>query len=203
MKKAAIITLNFDVREFITPELELYGYEVMAYTNVASSFELFDFVIVDVDTVASKITDICAPVVALSQRYDTVIDSTGSMLSWPCRLSDLSRMCEVFGKKTSTDDHKTEKDADKVSIIDENTVMLSNRYVKLTNHEMTLLRALCEAKGKVVSREQIMMLFGAEDGNISDVYICHLRQKLDEPLGRKLIITERGKGYRTSLRLSN
>ena len=47
MKKAAIITLNFDVREFITPELELYGYEVIAYTNVASSFELFDFVIVE------------------------------------------------------------------------------------------------------------------------------------------------------------
>ena len=58
------------------------------------------------------------------------------------------------------------------------------------------------ANGEIISRERIMGLLGADDGNISDVYICHLRKKLDEKLGRKLIITERGKGYRTNLRLS-
>ena len=203
MKRAAILTQNFAVCNFIFPELELFGYEVKTYTNASTSFEDFDFVIVDVDTVASGIADICVPSVALSQRYDTEIDGTGSMLSWPCRLSDISRLCELFSNKTHKDAYQTKRDADTVSIIDENTVLVSNRYVKLSHHEMALLRALCEAKGEVVSREQIMALLRADDGNISDVYICHLRRKLDEPLGRKLIITERGRGYRTSLRLSN
>ena len=198
MKKAAIITLDPAVKEFISPELELFGYEVKAFKNISDSFESFDFVIVDVDTVTSGITDISVPIVALSQKYDIDMDNVGSMLSWPCRLSDISRLCNAPGADAQTE----RRDNDTVSIIDGNTVVVNNRYVKLSHHEMTLLQELCKADGEVVSREQIMFLLGADDGNISDVYICHLRKKLDEQLGRKLIITERGKGYRTNLKLS-
>ena len=202
MKNAAIITLDLAVKEFITPELELFGYEVSFYTNVSNSFDNFDFVIVDVDTVSSGIVGISAPIVALSQRYNTETDGIVSLLSWPCRLSDIANLCISFAKTSRTDGEVTQKSADTVSIIDGNTVAINNHYVKLSNHEMMLLEALCRANGEVVSRERIMVLLGADDGNISDVYICHLRKKLDEQLGRKLIITERGKGYRTKLKLS-
>lgn len=201
MKKAAIITLDPAVKDFITPELELFGYEVNIYTNAANSFEFFDFVIADVDTVASGITDISVPIVALSQRYGTQIDGKGSMLSWPCRLSDILRLCESFCNVSNAESQNKHRDADTVSVIDANTIVVNNQYVKLSRHEMALLQELCDSDGEIVSRERIMALLGAGDGNISDVYICHLRRKLDGPLGRKLIITERGKGYRTSLRL--
>ena len=35
-----------------------------------------------------------------------------------------------------------------------------------------------------------------DDTNIVEVYIRHLRRKLDEPFGRQLIQTIRGAGYR-------
>ena len=34
------------------------------------------------------------------------------------------------------------------------------------------------------------------DPNIVEVYVCHLRRKLDEPFGRTSIETVRGAGYR-------
>ena len=202
MKRAAIITLNPAVKDFIAPELELSGYMVKVCTNAADSFEKFDFVIVDVDTVTAGITDIPVPIVALSQRYNTNIDNIGNMLSWPCRLADISMLCASLNNASVADGQNKRKDTDTVSIIDGNTVVINNHYAKLSHHEMTLLQELCKANGEVVSRERIMELLGADDGNISDVYICHLRRKLDGQLGRTLIITERGKGYRTILKLS-
>ena len=46
-----------------------------------------------------------------------------------------------------------------------------------------------------VLREEIDAILSVDDGNMSDVYICHLRRKLDNKLGLKLIYTIRGKGY--------
>ena len=37
------------------------------------------------------------------------------------------------------------------------------------------------------------------DPNIIEVYISHLRRKLDEPFGRAMIVTVRGEGYRLSV----
>lgn len=203
MKRVAIITLNPAVKEFISPEIELFGYDVMTFSNTSNPLELFDFAIVDVDTVTSGIADIPVPIVTLSENHSIETDNVSSgRLSWPCRLTDISRLCLLFGSSAVADGESKAKDTDSVSIIDGNTVVVNNHYVKLSHHELALLQELCMANGEIVSRERIMGLLGADDGNISDVYICHLRKKLDEKLGRKLIITERGKGYRTNLRLS-
>ena len=47
-----------------------------------------------------------------------------------------------------------------------------------------------------------MELLEASDGNISDVYICRLRKKLEGNTKQRLIFTDRGEGYRTVLRFS-
>ena len=202
MKKAAIITRNYELESFIVPELEMLGYRVTVLSTVTSTHEKFDFVIIDVDTVTEGISDISFPIVTVSEKYATEITANGCTLSWPCRISDVFTLDAVFSTADVIRDQKEQKNEDTVRIINGNTVVINNHYAKLSNHEMVLLKELCHANGEIVSREQIMKLLNADDGNISDVYVCHLRRKLDSQLGKKLIITERGRGYRTTLKLS-
>ena len=70
-----------------------------------------------------------------------------------------------------------------------------DRLIPLSDNEYKVLSLLCKSRREVVDRESIYAELGAEDGNMGDVYICHLRKKLDNKLGIKLIYTVRGKGY--------
>lgn len=72
---------------------------------------------------------------------------------------------------------------------------LAGRSLTLTPGEAAILGCLLEQKGAPVSRETLAALLGG-GGNIVDVYICKLRAKLEKPLGRRIIHTERGVGYR-------
>lgn len=67
--------------------------------------------------------------------------------------------------------------------------------IPLSETEYRVLALLCEHRGETVERKKLYSLLGAEDGNMGDVYICHLRRKIDNKLGLKLIYTVRGKGY--------
>jgi two-component system OmpR family response regulator len=72
--------------------------------------------------------------------------------------------------------------------------------VKLTVREMALLEFLLRRKGEVVSKREILdhvWDYAFEgDPNIVEVYIGHLRNKLDRPFGRTTFETVRGAGYR-------
>jgi two-component system OmpR family response regulator len=72
--------------------------------------------------------------------------------------------------------------------------------VELTAREFSLLSFLARHQGDVVSKQQILEAVWdvefAGDPNIVEVYIRHLRNKLDRPFGRGAIQTLRGAGYR-------
>jgi two-component system, OmpR family, response regulator len=72
--------------------------------------------------------------------------------------------------------------------------------VPLTAREMALFEYLLRHRGDVVSKTDILdhVWDGSFDGdlNIVEVYIGHLRAKLDRPFGRDAIQTVRGSGYR-------
>jgi two-component system OmpR family response regulator len=72
--------------------------------------------------------------------------------------------------------------------------------VQLTARETALLEFLMRRKGEVVSKREILdhvWDYDFEgDPNIVEVYIRHLRNKLDRPFGRGAIETLRGAGYR-------
>ena len=70
-----------------------------------------------------------------------------------------------------------------------------NQVIPLSDNEYKILSLLCDNRYKIVERERIYAALGAEYGNMGDVYICHLRKKIDNKLGLKLIYTIRGKGY--------
>ncbi|MGI8939219.1 MAG: response regulator transcription factor [Iamia sp.] len=72
--------------------------------------------------------------------------------------------------------------------------------VVLTTRELSLLEFLLRRRGQVVSKRDILDHVWDEDfegdPNIVEVYVRHLRNKLDRPYGREAIETVRGAGYR-------
>jgi two-component system, OmpR family, response regulator len=72
--------------------------------------------------------------------------------------------------------------------------------VALTAREMALLEFLLRRKGDVLGKREILEHvwdYDFEgDPNIVEVYVRHLRNKLDRPFGRRSIETVRGAGYR-------
>jgi len=71
--------------------------------------------------------------------------------------------------------------------------------IELTKTEYDLLEYLLANKGLVLTRDQIIeRVWGYDfvgDGNVLDVYIRYLRNKIDYPYDVKLIHTVRGVGY--------
>lgn len=72
--------------------------------------------------------------------------------------------------------------------------------LELTPRELSLLEFLLRRKGDVVSKREILdhvWDYDFEgDPNIVEVYVRHLREKLDRPFGREAVRTVRGSGYR-------
>jgi DNA-binding response OmpR family regulator len=72
--------------------------------------------------------------------------------------------------------------------------------VELTARESALLEFLLRRRGEVVSKREILDHVWDRDfegdPNIVEVYVRHLRNKLDRPFGRDAIGTVRGAGYR-------
>ena len=78
-------------------------------------------------------------------------------------------------------------------------VRRAGKRVELTAKEYSLLEYLASHAGRVLSRTMIIEHVWDESfeglTNIVDVYVRHLREKVDEPHERKLIRTVRGVGY--------
>ncbi|HWS34707.1 MAG TPA: response regulator transcription factor [Actinoplanes sp.] len=72
--------------------------------------------------------------------------------------------------------------------------------IELTAREFSLLAFLARNTGDVVSKRQILeAVWDVDfdgDPNIVEVYVRHLRNKIDRPFGREAIQTIRGAGYR-------
>jgi DNA-binding response OmpR family regulator len=71
--------------------------------------------------------------------------------------------------------------------------------VSLSGREVELLANLMLQRHRAVSKSELVSrVWGAEfegDENIVEVYVGHLRRKLEKPLGRRIIDTVRGDGY--------
>jgi two-component system OmpR family response regulator len=72
--------------------------------------------------------------------------------------------------------------------------------VDLTAREMEVLAHLLDRADETVRKSDLLDAVWGEgfagDPNIVEVYVGHLRHKLDEPFGRRTIETVRGVGYR-------
>jgi two-component system copper resistance phosphate regulon response regulator CusR len=81
------------------------------------------------------------------------------------------------------------------------SVWRAGKEVTLTAHEFDLLEYLFRNQGRVVSREMLARDVWksaaryAPLDNVIDVHIAHLRRKIDDPSGQKLLHTIRGVGF--------
>lgn len=79
-------------------------------------------------------------------------------------------------------------------------VFRAETEISLTARELAVLDFLLRRRDEVVTKAEIIAnVWGAEfdgDANIVEVYIGHLRAKVDRPYGRESIQTVRGAGYR-------
>ena len=79
------------------------------------------------------------------------------------------------------------------------SVRRADAIVALSAREYALLEYLAHRAGHVVTRSEIWdHVYDAADepwSNVLDVYISHLRRKIDHGHARKLIHTRRGQGY--------
>ena len=81
-------------------------------------------------------------------------------------------------------------------------VFRGEREITLTARELAVLDYLMRRRGEVVTKPEVVAnVWGTDfdgDANIVEVYIGHLRSKIDRPFGREAIQTVRGAGYRLS-----
>jgi DNA-binding response OmpR family regulator len=77
-----------------------------------------------------------------------------------------------------------------------------NSEITLTAREFAVLEYLVRRAGEVIPKRELLGGVWDDDfdgdANIVEVYIRHLRRKVDEPFGRRSIETIRGAGYRLS-----
>ena len=75
----------------------------------------------------------------------------------------------------------------------------SERVIELTAREYALLEYFIRNRGKLITREELsreIWGYNFDPGtNVVDVYVNHLRKKIDTDFELKLLQTERGKGY--------
>lgn len=75
----------------------------------------------------------------------------------------------------------------------------AGRIIDLSGKEYAILVCLFEARGSVVTRENLLAAAWNADysatSNVVDVYIRYLRGKIDDPFDKKLLHTVRGVGY--------
>ena len=78
-------------------------------------------------------------------------------------------------------------------------VRYDGELVELTHREFELLKVLLENKNIVVNRDTLLQKVCGYDymgeTNLVDVYVRHIRNKLDEKYDVKMIKTVRGVGY--------
>lgn len=83
--------------------------------------------------------------------------------------------------------------------IERRTVKKDGSLIALTKNEFLVLEMLLRSLNQVVKREEIIAALWGDnfvgDSNAVDVYISHLRTKIDKWFDRRVILTIRGVGY--------
>lgn len=148
------------------------------------------------------------PVILLTAR-DSVMDKVSGLdagaidyITKPFAIEELMariRVAMKYKKTEQTDDADVMALGELVLDEKRHQVTYAGQEISLTNREFLMLKTLLENKGIVLSRDTLLERVCGYDyvgeTNIVDVYVRHIRAKIDEAFGIKLIHTVRGAGY--------
>ena len=195
MKKIRVIifSTNRYLRDFFMLEAQNFGFDIACFTKLEKThndISDYDIAIIDIDTVKHR------PLNTAKRQISVSRTSSEADVFYPLSIKELR---DIYIRAMGVDiDDNNNGDDEPLKIVfyenDKNLISLNNKKYILSDAEYGLLKLLCDNTGEVVLREEINKLFCADDGNIAEVYICKLRKKLEESLGKRLIYTVRSTG---------
>ncbi len=208
MKRAIIFSNNKKLCRLVEIELMLSGYTVSVKRSADVSSrskpydKTYDCLIYD-NTEQMSNTDAGLPPATFSaaitgQQAINVDADFDIIFEYPFSLDELRAAIndkQVLSKAES----QASLPKEKCFYLEEDskTVIYNGIAISLSEYELITLTLLCQKAGDILGREELSEALGAESGNIGEVYVCHLRRKLETPFGTKVIYTARGKGYYT------
>lgn len=138
---------------------------------------------------------------ALSTTKDKIqgLDSgADDYLTKPFEIEELHARVRALMRRKS-DDKAQLKNGDLIMDLISRQVTRDGMRIDLTTKEFTLLEFLMRNIDKVLDRNAIArQVWGTDfdpDSNVIDVYINHLRKKIDNPYPKKILKTVVGQGY--------
>lgn len=221
-----ILVIEDDLRiaDFLRRGLEAEGYQITHAANGTDGLRIatersFDIVILDLMLPDMTGHDVCQSLrqreievsvlmlTALSEIEDKVTgfqSGADDYLTKPFAFEELLARMTALTRRHSTaqisQDMKQLVVGDLVMDLESFVVTRAGREITLTAKEFNLLKLLVMQAGKVVSRATILdSVWGYNTDpltNVVDVYIRHLRAKVDTGESFQLIHTVRGFGYK-------
>jgi two-component system response regulator ArlR len=204
---------------FIEMELDHEGYKVdLAYDgreglNLSEKSE-YNLILLDIMIPEINGIEVCrrirkgseVPIIMLTAKSDISDKVLGldvganDYLTKPFAIEELLARIRVYERNKSISNKPGEIKVKDI-VMDNKTheVKRDGEIIELTKKEYDLLEVLMINKNVVLTREQLIeVVWGYDyegDTNVVDVFIRHLRIKIDEGFKDKLIITIRGVGY--------
>jgi DNA-binding response OmpR family regulator len=205
------------VARFLKKGLETEGYEVETAADgktgeKCARTEAFDLILLDVLLPKKngfeilrdlRGDEIRTPILMLTAR-STTEDIVGGLdqgaddyLTKPFAFHELLARIRSLLRRSSV---KTKlKYADLILDTVAHKASRSGTPIELTVREYTLIEYFMRRRGKLITRQELsreIWGYNFDPGtNVVDVYVNHLRKKIDSDFSLKLLQTERGKGY--------
>ena len=193
-KKIIIVSASEQLQSFFKLEAQNFDFFVDCIEKIDrahNDLSSYDLAVIDKDTIKQM------PLNTAKEELTVSSQNKNADIFYPCLISDLKSIYGSLYTQSSVVDNSTD---DSVRIFfynnEKNVVSVNNRKYILSDTEYKILTLLSKSSQDVVLREDIQKLFENEKSNISDVYICKLRKKLEASLGQRLIFTVREKGYK-------
>lgn len=218
MERILIIEDEEKIARFVELELTHEGYQIEKAMDGRDGLEKiktrpFDLILLDVMLPTINGVEVLrrirltsdVPVILLTAR-DSVVDKVMGLdagaddyVTKPFAIEELLARIRTTLRKRRTTRSTVLTFQDCTLDITRRTCLIQGTSVELTKKEFDLLQILLENKNHVLSREILLeKIWGYEfDGttNAIDVYIRHLRMKIEEPFGLRIITAIRGIGY--------
>lgn len=225
MNKILIVEDEDRIARFLELELVHEGYEVVKKYDGRSGLEealsgSFSLMILDVMLPGINGLEVLRrlrrtsdlPVIMLTAR-DQVMDKVNGLdmgaddyMTKPFAVEELLARIRLVLRKRSAGEIQLSKGKEHIYkvrdlVLDDAayTVTYKGQEISLTHKEFQLLRELMMNCNIVLSRETILSnVWGYDyigETNVVDVYVRFLRQKIDDAVGEKFILTVRGVGY--------
>ena len=225
-QRILVVEDEIHIAKILKIELEYEGYEVVVAYDGKSGLEValqekLDLILLDVMLPGLNGIEVLRrvrkennvlPIILLTARNMTMDKVTGldqganDYITKPFEMEELLARVRSCMRQNAIVTLVKEQEDSILSIfdlqinLDTREVSRSSTSIALTPKEFDLLVYLLSHKNKIVTRENILMnVWGYEyegDTNVIDVYIRHLRKKIEEGFSSPTIIqTVRGIGY--------